>query len=151
MSVTSDFTIRPAHESDIEFLFQLLKAALGPYIAETWGEFDDVYQRTRFDGVTRVEDHKIVEISGESIGCICALEREHELRIVRVFILPEYQGQGIGTRIVEDLLSSARQRGVPTRLRVLKVNPARRLYERLGFDIIDETDTHYEMAYNVSQ
>ena len=146
--MTPRFKIRPAQESDIEFLFQLTKVALGPYIVKTWGEFDDLYQRTRFDEVTSVEDHKIIEISGESIGCICALERQHELHIVRLYLLPEYHGRGIGTRVMEELLSNAKQRGVPARLRVLKVNPARNLYERLGFYIIDETETHYEMLYD---
>lgn len=146
--MTPCFTVRPAEESDIEFVFHLMKVALGPHIIQTWDEFDDVSQRARFDKVTRVEDHKIVEASGKPIGCICALEREHELHIVRIFLVPEYQRRGIGTRIVADLLLSARKRGVPARLRVLKVNPARRLYERLGFDIIDETETDYEMRYD---
>ncbi len=46
---------------------------------------------------------------------------------------------------MKQLLASADSRGVPVRLRVLKVNPARRLWERLGFRVARETETHYEM------
>ena len=142
------FIIRPAENSDIEFVFHLMKVALGPHIVATWGEFDEAAQRARFDRVTRVGDHKIVEVAGTPIGCICALDKEHELHIVRIFLLPEHQNRGIGTRIIEDLLASAKVKGVPARLRVLKANPACRLYERLGFRIIDETETDYEMRFD---
>jgi len=37
---------------------------------------------------------------------------------------------------------------LPAGLRVLKVNVgARRLYQRLGFVIVGETETHYDMRY----
>jgi hypothetical protein len=33
---------------------------------------------------------------------------------------------------------------------VLKVNPARRLYERLGLVVVGETDTHFEMRVAIA-
>ena len=65
-----------------------------------------------------------------------------EVRLDRVFLLPECQNRGIGTRLVRDVLAEARAAGLPVRLRVFRVNPARRLYERLGFVATGETDTH---------
>ncbi|HJQ97663.1 MAG TPA: hypothetical protein VJ826_05065, partial [Candidatus Polarisedimenticolaceae bacterium] len=45
------------------------------------------------------------------------------------------------------LLKEAAQRGVRVRLQVLHQNPARRLYERLGFHAVSETPTHVEMVH----
>jgi hypothetical protein len=40
---------------------------------------------------------------------------------------------------------SAATRGVPVRLNVLKVNPARALYKRLGFAVVGEDDVRWFM------
>jgi GNAT superfamily N-acetyltransferase len=62
-------------------------------------------------------------------------------------VLPGFQGQGWGTRILDDLLRQAKETGVPLTLQVLRVNAgARRLYERLGLRVIEETPTHYRMS-----
>jgi len=143
--VSSQYTLRRAEEADLEFLFDLLQVALGPYIAQTWGEFNEVEQRKLFYERTRVSDHQVVGVDGQPAGCVSTRDEETELRILRVFLLPEFQGKGLGTQIAMDLLASADLRGVPARLRVLKVNPARRLWERLGFQSTGETETHYEM------
>jgi hypothetical protein len=66
-----------------------------------------------------------------------------EERADAVFLLhlegaPAYQGRGLGTAS-----GGARARALPVALRVLKVNPARRRYERLGGRVPGETATHY--------
>jgi ribosomal protein S18 acetylase RimI-like enzyme len=43
------------------------------------------------------------------------------------------QRQGIGTRVLQMLTEEARRVGKPITLGVVKINPARRLYERLGY------------------
>jgi ribosomal protein S18 acetylase RimI-like enzyme len=45
------------------------------------------------------------------------------------------QRRGIGSQLIGDLMEDARARGVPIRLSVLFNNPARELYERLGFRV----------------
>lgn len=58
---------------------------------------------------------------------------------------PTRQGRGLGTEIVRNLLAEAAAARVPVELQVLKVNPARRLYERLGFTVFAEATIHYRM------
>ena len=60
-------------------------------------------------------------------------------------ILPEYQNRGVGSAVIRDVLAQAQAEGLSVGLQVLKVNPARRLYERLGFSLVGETATHYLM------
>jgi orotate phosphoribosyltransferase len=60
-------------------------------------------------------------------------------------IHPEYQRKGIGTTLINNIIADSAQNMKPVRLRVLKVNPAKGLYERLGFSTVEETSTHYIM------
>lgn len=60
----------------------------------------------------------------------------------------EAQRRGLGGEIIPSVLREAAQRSVPVRLQVLRQNPARQLYERLGFHIVGETATHVEMVHD---
>ena len=71
------------------------------------------------------------------------------MNLRQIFLLPEYQGRGVGERCVEFVLAEARALGLPVRLAVLKVNPrAQAFYRRLGFVSTEETEerVHFEMA-----
>ena len=81
-------------------------------------------------------------VDGLAVGLLRVSERESAVFIDQVEIVPDYQGRGIGTALINDLLA----RGRPVDLGVLKVNvDARRLYERLGFRVTGDTETHYHM------
>jgi GNAT superfamily N-acetyltransferase len=115
-----------------------------PYVEKTWGwdeQWQAQYFRDRFDPATR----EIIEGDGVPIGCISVERREHCIFFAVIEIAPDHQSRGIGTELIRDLLNEADGRGVPVELQVVKVNPARRLYERLGFAVIGETETHYLM------
>lgn len=56
-----------------------------------------------------------------------------------ISLLPAYRGRGIGTALLSRLLSEAAQRFDAVSLSVTESNPARRLYERLGFIIFDKS------------
>ena len=137
--------LRVAGEDDLEFLFVTLREALGPYVERTFGAWDEEAQRRRFFAETRPETHQVVEQGGRRIGCLKVARRPDEIAIQRVFLLPAHQRRGIGTRLVRDVLREASDARVPVRLRVFKVNPARRLWERLGFVVTGETATHFLM------
>jgi len=57
---------------------------------------------------------------------------------------PEYQGRGIGTKILNDILKEHKHQDVY--LRYFKQNPVVKLYERLGFEILEEMTYHFKMV-----
>ena len=133
--------LRAARQEDAGFLYGLLKATMREYVAQIWGwdeEWQQAYFREHFDP----SQERVVVLEGQDIGVLAIEEREDELFLAKISILPEYQGQGIGTQLIESLLDRAFGRGLPVTLQVLKGNPARRLYERLGFVVVGETETH---------
>jgi GNAT superfamily N-acetyltransferase len=145
--VAEGITVRPAKQEDREFLFMLLKAALRSYIEQTYGPWDESEQRARFLESTKPEAHQIVEAGGQPIGCLNVKWLPGVVKLNRVFLLPAFQGRGIGSRLVRQVLSEAKLAHLPVRLRVFKVNPAKRLWQRLGFVVTGETDTHFLMEH----
>ncbi|MBR2547790.1 MAG: GNAT family N-acetyltransferase [Eubacterium sp.] len=58
-----------------------------------------------------------------------------------------YRGQGIGTRLMEEMLSLLKTQGFKkASLAVQKENYAVRMYEKVGFHVIDENDEEYIMV-----
>ena len=136
--------LRPATSDDAKFVYRLLRATMRDYVDQTWGwdeEWQHAYFHMRFDPAK----NQIVVLDDQDVGVISVERREDVAHLGRLYILPAYQGQGIGTQLLTDLMTGAFREGLPVTLRVLKVNPAKRLYERLGFVVIEEAEAHYIM------
>jgi len=139
------YTLRPATAEDYPFLYDLHVATMKEYVAQTWG-WDNAVQQAMFRENFTPERGRIVMVDGRAVGVFTAERRPAEWFIWAIAIGPEMQGRGLGAALLRDQLATAARDGLPTRLQVLLVNPARQLYERLGFAIIDETPTHYLMS-----
>ena len=81
------------------------------------------------------------------MGCLAVEWSGDHVKLQRVLLVPEAQGRGIGSHLVRELLARASAARRPVRLRVFKVNPAQRLWRRLGFTVIGETETHWLMEH----
>ncbi len=138
------YALRPATAGDYDFVYQVKAVTLKEYIAQTWG-WNEADQQSRFSASFNPTQWQIVQLDGRDIGVLCLEREEDGFLLANIEILPPHQNRGIGTRIIEDILVSARRDCLPVRLQVLKANPARRLYERLGFVVTGETGTHYLM------
>ncbi len=75
---------------------------------------------------------------------------ENEIRLVDISLLPEKCGNGIGTALLEWLQAEARLNNQPLRLHVAPENPARRLYERLGFQLIEDRGSHLFLEWRAA-
>jgi ribosomal protein S18 acetylase RimI-like enzyme len=118
---------------------------MGDYIAATWG-WDEAWQLEHFRTSFRPEARSVIELQGDPIGFVDIVERKDCFYLENIEIAPLYQSRGIGARIIQKLIERARQKLLPVKLQVLKVNPrARALYERLGFRCTGETATHFVM------
>jgi ribosomal protein S18 acetylase RimI-like enzyme len=69
--------------------------------------------------------------------------------LVQLYIAKEFQRRGFGTQLLKRLLVEAGESKLPIRLRVLAVNPARALYERLGFVVVERTPERLLMEWGV--
>jgi GNAT superfamily N-acetyltransferase len=83
--------------------------------------------------------------NGHAVGTVDLTALADHLRLDEFYLLPAYQRQGLGTRILKHCLAIAHARSLPLRLRYLKWNPVGSLYRRHGFTVIDETEIHFIM------
>ena len=140
-----ELSLRKADASDSEFVFTVKKAAFRAYVEQVWG-WDDNYQRELHNRRFAAQNVCIIQFRGTDVGFLATSSTSDTLKVNQLFIFPEYQGKGIGsacmTRIVDD--ANLEQKSVT--LQVLKVNPRGvAFYQRLGFTIIGESFTHFQM------
>lgn len=140
----SDYILRPATADDYDELWRLHVAAMREYVAATWG-WDERFQSSYVGDHFDVETLQVIEQRGGTVGLL-SVERRPEAFLSTIELDPSVQREGVGTAILKDLLRETDQPGVPVGPRVLKVNPALRFYERLGFGVVAETATHFVMA-----
>lgn len=76
---------------------------------------------------------QVVLKDGVAIGRLYVARWPSDIRIVDVALLPEHRGGGVGTRLIRELFAEGDASGRRVSIHVEVFNPARRLYERLGF------------------
>jgi ribosomal protein S18 acetylase RimI-like enzyme len=93
----------------------------------------------------RFDCAQIVLVGDEAVGLLKVSRDGGDWYVHQIQLKPLWQGQGLGTWLIQSVIDDARTAGASLRLDVLKANPARRLYERLGFIVVEETPRVYEM------
>lgn len=131
------YTLRPVVESDFDFLWRLKVATLKTYIEKLYG-WDEPHAKDILRKV--MQGAHIVLIDDEPVGILKVESEENFVHLAEIGLMPERQGQGLGTQIIKDVLAAADRSGLAVELQVFSDNPATRLYERLGFGT-----THYKM------
>ena len=86
-------------------------------------------------------------LDGQNAGRLIVHRTRETLRIVDLALLPQYRNCGIGTELLRRVFGEAAATKKPLRLKVLKGNRAARLYQRLGFAPVGETDLHLELEW----
>lgn len=147
--------MRPAQPEDESFLFELYRNARAEEMA-AWG-WDEVQQQAFLSLQFRARnlsystyknsEHSIILNDGRPIGRLLISRKDDEIRLVDIALLAEARGQGIGSKLIDELLAKATSEGKPLRLHVEKFNRAFQLYQRLGFQIIEDTGTQYFMEW----
>jgi len=135
---------RPATRNDLPVLYEIHRNALGPYVEKTWG-WDEDYQSREFMGRDVGSGLRVIEEDGSIVGFIETEKQRDRLVLRTIEIAPGFQRRGIGTKLLRELLARSWSTGLPVHLRVLRCNPARALYERLGFKVVRKTETHVLM------
>ena len=120
---------------------------LKEYIEPVRG-WDEGFEEKRFRKNFQPDATRVILSNDREIGFIGVWEEDDWLFLAQIYVAPEYQGQGIGTTLIREVLAM----GLPVELTVSKLNTgARRLYERLGFRVKSEGETDYRMRAEPGQ
>ncbi|RZA29395.1 MAG: N-acetyltransferase [Lysobacteraceae bacterium] len=134
---------RQATESDIPFLLALRRETMDGHLAASGADCSEQAHLARV--MHHFDCAEVLTHEGSPVGLL-KLRREAEAwEIVQIQLGHRLQGHGIGRALLEEVLADAAIAGVEVRLSVLKANPARRLYERLGFRTVGEDAHEYFM------
>ncbi|MFE8950590.1 GNAT family N-acetyltransferase [Streptomyces sp. NPDC007856] len=105
---------------------------MGAYITQIWG-WDDHVQRGFHTRVFSPGRWQIITVDDADAGMLHVEQRPTELYLARIELDPDYQGRGIGSRLIRTLLHQARRQDKDLTLDVLAVNQrAHALYRRMG-------------------
>ncbi len=131
------YTLRPVVQTDFDFLWVLKVATLKPYIEKLYG-WDESQAKHILRQV--MDKANLVLVDSEPAGMLKVIVEDNFMHLAEIGLMPEHQGQGLGTQIIRDVISAADREGLPVELQVFSANPATKLYERLGF-----SETHKKM------
>ena len=107
---SNDLELRTAVSEDFDFLYLLHRAVLGDYVDQTWG-WDDCWQREHLRQGFKPAANQIVMVRGQPVGVLRVGSAEEEIFIASIELLPEYQGGGIGTTLINSILDQAQREG----------------------------------------
>lgn len=150
-------TARPETADDVPFLFRL-------YASMRWDELSGLaewsdeqklaflaqqFEAQRSHYLTHYHDASflVVERAGQPVGRLYLFRNPGHIRVVDIGLLPDARNLGLGTALLNALFSEARASGCSVSVHVEVFNPAKNLYERLGFREISDAGPYKLMEW----
>lgn len=144
-----DFTLEPLTDADGDFRLEVFRATIKPSIDALFG-WDDATQTAMILDQLRTGTLAAIVVEGQRVGVLQVEDSADAIALGQIEILPQFQGRGIGTAVVESLIARGDREGREGKslsLHVFHTNTsARRLYERLGFVVSGEVEHGIEMS-----
>jgi ribosomal protein S18 acetylase RimI-like enzyme len=150
-------SLRPITPADEPFLARLYASTREQELAQTnWSdEQKAMFCRMQFNAQTTDYQRnypdasfQIIERGGVAAGRLLVLRTDEKIHVIDIALLPEHRGAGIGTKFLRELQAEAKAAGKPLSIHVEQFNPARRLYDRLGFQQIEEKGVYLLLEWS---
>jgi ribosomal protein S18 acetylase RimI-like enzyme len=138
---------RPMAEEDLPFVAALFASTRADEVAQTgWPpEMQRAFlaqqhhaQHVHYQAHYPAAEWLIIEQEGEPVGRLYLDQSAGRHHVIDISLLPELRGRGVGGAIMADVLDAARAAGQSVSIHVERHNPARRLYDRLGFTQLED-------------
>jgi ribosomal protein S18 acetylase RimI-like enzyme len=134
--------LRPVVDADRAFLVELYGSTREDELAQVqWDDgarrafvehqfaAQDAHYRANYPGATL----DVVEVDGAPAGRLYVHRGPGDIRIMDIALAPAFRGRGIGTALLRSLIEEADASARKLSIHVEVNNPARSLYDRLGF------------------
>ena len=136
-------SFRPGLAADFAYCERLYFANMERINREL--NLDHTTQVASFRRQWNANETRIIMLEGADIGWLQSATREGIFFLAQLFIDAAYQKRGIGTEVMHRLIGEATARKEAMTLGVVKINPAKRLYDRLGFRVTHEDHRKFYM------
>ena len=152
-------SLRPITPEDESFLARLYASTREQELAQTnWSdEQKAMFCRMQFNAQTTDYQRNypdasfdVIERNGLAAGRLLVLRTDEKIHVIDIALLPEHRGAGIGTKFLKELQEEAKAAGKPLSIHVEQFNPARRLYERMGFKQMEEKGVYLLLEWKES-
>jgi ribosomal protein S18 acetylase RimI-like enzyme len=147
-------SLRPVTGNDQDFLRALFastrEAELAHLHPDQAGPFIDLQfriQQQQYQALYPLADNSIILMGEEPIGRLMVARQEDKLVLIDISIQAAFRNCGVGSLLINGLMHEAAAQEKPLTLWVFKLNPALRLYERLGFLITRDENMYLEMTW----
>lgn len=146
IKVIESIELIPYKDEYYDFVYGVKKIAYKKYVEECWGAWNEKEQEeyfARFINQVRKNAY-IIRLQGKNIGFYNGeLLQNSNYEIGNICIIPEYQGRGIGTKLLKEIIKKYEDTNIE--IQYFKQNQVGNLYKRLGFVLNGETEFHYKM------
>jgi ribosomal protein S18 acetylase RimI-like enzyme len=159
-TMASAVTVRPVQAHDLDFLFEVYASTRLKELAQTgWGPAEtEAFLRAQFSAQhAYYQGHypdarfQIILVDGRPAGRVYVNRGAEEIRLIDLALLPDYRGQGIGSSLLDALLAEGQEAHKTVTIHVEKLNPALRLYERLGFARVADRGVYWFLEWRPDQ
>jgi N-acetylglutamate synthase-like GNAT family acetyltransferase len=134
---------RRSQQSDIGYLLQLRKATMEEHLIVAGLNLSDQQHLERINEC--FADSSIILMNKKPIGLIKLGVLPDKLHIRQLQISPQYQGKGVGGKVLSLVKLKAKELQLPLTLNVLLANPVISLYLRNGFTVTGQNKLEYQM------
>jgi ribosomal protein S18 acetylase RimI-like enzyme len=141
--------LRPAVSEDYDFCRRL-------YFTENQWILDVLHidrdaHEVGFPRQWKLPEVRIITLDGADIGWLQTAVHGDAVFLAQIYIVRSRQRRGIGTEVLRRLIAEADCVRRPLQLDVVKINPALRLYQRLGFRITGEEQHKFTMTRDIDR
>ncbi|MET3458898.1 GNAT family N-acetyltransferase [Pseudomonas kilonensis] len=134
----------PAQQSDSDSLVSIRIEAMRESL-ERVGRFDPIRARERFISSFEPRNTHHIDVSGKRVGFVVVKHHNNELLLDHLYVIPDAQGSGIGSAVLDHIFKEADAAALPIRVGALKESASNRFYIRHGFRFVEssEFDNYY--------
>ncbi len=140
-----NFKLRPTSIDDAPIFYSVIDRTMRQFIMTTWGRWDEARVQSEALADSTSPNSQVIQVGEMAAGVLMVERLPTHIQLVQIYLLPEYQKLGIGTALLKNLITEAKQSQIPIRLKVMAINPAKLFYEKLGFIVVSETPEFFSM------
>ena len=150
-AATLGIAYRPIEDSDLPFLFDVYGSTRVEELAQTDWPLEMKVQFLQQQFAAQHEHYQrhypdaewlVIMRESDSVGRLYVEEWPSQIRLIDIAILPAFRRFGFGSAILSDLRDWASEKSKPLTIHVEKSNPARSLYDRMGFVFLQENGVY---------